>query len=466
MERDAANEDMLDVEINPVFFSGPLLPELLRRVMEYLSDDYTTLRSAALVNKSWATEAISVLWQKPPVAALASSQDNHRQFYARQVRELDFGGPNDGGQHSRFRTLEFPRLRRLTIDYFGPKDGEKLWLGQYIQPSLEEFRFYGSEPAEDLLGLLETRCPRLQSILIDYAFDGINTERLVKFFDCCRSLRSICLPSFMDDFVDDQMLTYLARRHGLEDLELGQTITYEMIQKAFQGAEAPFRSIRRLTVQLESKAVEPLTAAIKSATNLLLTVEDNELSPLPLVRPLINLTELEIVFCREAIWPATDLLALKRLKNLRRLCISSLEDPPAFPTLTDQEFIQLFGNLGELQHLVFQAQCNLSTVAITSLGTHCRHLESCEIFGSYDLHGWSTIERPLFPQLRQFELGATVTGERESQPSSLTVDAQMLARLIVEHAPNLEELYLQDHDEFSKMVVAAFKAQTGNEYNS
>lgn len=42
----------------------------------------------------------------------------------------------------------------------------------------------------------------------------------------------------------------------------------------------------------------------------------------------------------------------------------------------------------------------------------------------------------------------------------------MLARLIVEHAPNLEELYLQDHDEFSKMVVAAFKAQTGNEYNS
>lgn len=50
--------------------------------------------------------------------------------------------------------------------------------------------------------------------------------------------------------------------------------------------------------------------------------------------------------------------------------------------------------------------------------------------------------------------------------SSFAIDAQLLANLIVEHAPKLEELYLQDHDEFSKKVVTAFKTQTGNEYNS
>lgn len=50
--------------------------------------------------------------------------------------------------------------------------------------------------------------------------------------------------------------------------------------------------------------------------------------------------------------------------------------------------------------------------------------------------------------------------------SSLSTRAGTLARLILEHAPKLEELYLHDRDEFSKEVVAAFKEETGNEYNS
>lgn len=50
--------------------------------------------------------------------------------------------------------------------------------------------------------------------------------------------------------------------------------------------------------------------------------------------------------------------------------------------------------------------------------------------------------------------------------SSLLTRAGTLMRLILEHAPNLEELYLHDRDKFSKEVVAAFKKETGNEYNS
>lgn len=50
--------------------------------------------------------------------------------------------------------------------------------------------------------------------------------------------------------------------------------------------------------------------------------------------------------------------------------------------------------------------------------------------------------------------------------SPLSTRAGKLARLIVEHAPKLEELYLSDREEFSKEVVAAFKKETGNVYNS
>lgn len=391
-----------------------LLPEILSKVMEYLRYDATTLRSALLVNKAWAAEAIRVLWEKPPVAALVAIGEEHRQFYARQVRELIFGGDEDGAEHSNFRNLEFPRLRRITIDYFRPDNGEKLRLGQYIQPSMEDFSFYGAEPAEDILHLLETRCPRLESIVIDFQFEGLTSSRLIKFFNSCKSLTSICLPSNMRDTIDNRLLAYLARHDGLEELELGTFLSYEMLDKTFKGTERPFRDIRYLTVQIESKTVPLLVAGVKSVIGLTLTIEDSRTNPLPQISSLVNLQELHIDYMEQGEWAGADFLALKSLKNLRRLIISSIFDPIASPTLTDEEFIPVFENMSELQELVFQVQCVLTTTAITSLGKHCPQLMICEILGLYDLHGWQSVASPLFPQLQRLELSAATDGEQGS----------------------------------------------------
>ena len=391
-----------------------LLPEILSKVMEYLRYDATTLRSALLVNKAWAAEAIRVLWEKPPVAALVAIGEEHRQFYARQVRELIFGGDEDGAEHSNFRNLEFPRLRRITIDYFRPDNGEKLRLGQYIQPSMEDFSFYGAEPAEDILHLLETRCPRLESIVIDFQFEGLTSSRLIKFFNSCKSLTSICLPSNMRDTIDNRLLAYLARHDGLEELELGTFLSYEMLDKTFKGTERPFRDIRYLTVQIESKTVPLLVAGVKSVIGLTLTIEDSRTNPLPQISSLVNLQELHIGYMEQGEWAGADFLALKSLKNLRRLIISSIFDPIASPTLTDEEFIPVFENMSELQELVFQVQCVLTTTAITSLGKHCPQLMICEILGLYDLHGWQSVASPLFPQLQRLELSAATDGEQGS----------------------------------------------------
>lgn len=391
-----------------------LLPEILSKVMEYLRYDATTLRSALLVNKAWAAEAIRVLWEKPPVAALVAIGEEHRQFYARQVRELIFGGDEDGAEHSNFRNLEFPRLRRITIDYFRPDNGEKLRLGQYIQPSMEDFSFYGAEPAEDILHLLETRCPRLESIVIDFQFEGLTSSRLIKFFNSCKSLTSICLPSNMRDTIDNRLLAYLARHDGLEELELGTFLSYEMLDKTFKGTERPFRDIRYLTVQIESKTVPLLVAGVKSVIGLTLTIEDSRTNPLPQISSLVNLQELHIDYMEQGEWAGADFLALKSLKSLRRLIISSIFDPIASPTLTDEEFIPVFENMSELQELVFQVQCVLTTTAITSLGKHCPQLMICEILGLYDLHGWQSVASPLFPQLQRLELSAATDGEQGS----------------------------------------------------
>jgi hypothetical protein len=295
-----------------------------------------------LVNKSWAAEGISVLWRYPPVTALASIKKGRRQFYARQVRELDFAGSDDGKQHERFRFLEFPRLKRIAIDFCHPENGRKLWLGQYIQRNLEDFVFYGANPTEDILSLLESRCPRLRGILIDWAIHGLDTNRLFQFFNNCKSLMSIWLPSFMNYYISDQILTLLVARDGLVALELGKYITYDAIKQALEHIECPFKDIQHLTLHLQSKAVIPLAAAIQSVVRLELTIEDSEFNVLPMISSLNMLRILELRLPQEWDVPGADILALKKLKNLRILSIETWSSL----TLTDQEFISLVKDLG------------------------------------------------------------------------------------------------------------------------
>lgn len=218
----------------------------------------------------------------------------------------------------------------------------------------------------------------------------------------------------MRDTIDNRLLAYLARHDGLEELELGTFLSYEMLDKTFKGTERPFRDIRYLTVQIESKTVPLLVAGVKSVIGLTLTIEDSRTNPLPQISSLVNLQELHIGYMEQGEWAGADFLALKSLKNLRRLIISSIFDPIASPTLTDEEFIPVFENMSELQELVFQVQCVLTTTAITSLGKHCPQLMICEILGLYDLHGWQSVASPLFPQLQRLELSAATDGEQGS----------------------------------------------------
>lgn len=399
-----------------VMDGNTLLPEILSRVMEYLRYDTRTLCSTLLVNKVWASETIRVLWEKPPVAALAAiTGEDQRQFYARQVRELDFGGNEEGAKHSEFRNLEFPRLRRLSVDYFRPDNGKKLWLGQYIQPCLEDFKFYGAEPAEDILHLLELQCPRLQSFLIDFQFEGLNSSRLVKFFDSCKSLKSISLPSNMKDSIDKKLLTYLAHHDGLEELELGVLLRHDMLDKIFEVTEQPFKDLQYLAVHIESKTVPLLVAGVRSFIGLTLTIEDSHISPLPPVSSLVNLQEFHIEYKTQGEWAGTDFLALKSLKKLRKLFITPVFDIISSTTLTDEKFISIFENMAELQELTFQVQSVLSTAAISSLGEHCPQLKSCDVLGLYDLGSWESVARPLFPQLHLLELSAAIDGEQISR---------------------------------------------------
>ena len=156
------------------------LPEILRMVLECLTDKGEDLFAALQVNKTWYMEVVRILWKDPPPHALAAIRDDHRrQFYARFVHMLDFDDEKKSegvlslkSFHSAFRNIEFPRLKNITDSCEDCVDRETLYkrstiiYRQYIQPSLEIFDVSAveviTEGLRDTLDLLSTRCPRLE----------------------------------------------------------------------------------------------------------------------------------------------------------------------------------------------------------------------------------------------------------------------------------------------------------------
>ena len=219
--------------LHPVNMSNIIqLPDILEIVMDWLRYDTLTLRTALLVNKVWFAEAIRVLWKKPPVAALSALSSisyDRRQFYADHVRELSFDGTNEGSENSKFYDVHFRRLRCIRVKgncfCHIPRDKENLslYIGQYLQPNLEEFVLsdVDTELAEDIFHLLETRCPGLRTLRMRWFSTGFPSTRLLKFLHTCKSLKVIHLvvyPGGAKEHIDYRLLACLAHYYGLRQL--------------------------------------------------------------------------------------------------------------------------------------------------------------------------------------------------------------------------------------------------------
>ena len=394
------------------------LREILLQVLEYLADDKESLLQAILVNKTWAEEGTNVLWREPLVKHLASVPESRRQIYAEKVYTLDFAGDEDSINHEAFRHLRFPRLKRLNLDSYRPRDGGTFWIRQYLQPSLEEFKFYGGKLAEDLLDALTSQCPRLREIIIDHPHNQLDPERFLEFLKQRQSLQSMTFLYGMDGLITNEMFLHVAGRDNLESLCLGRSFDRATIEDALERTLVPFKHLRQLYLSLESNAVPSLLSSLKSVVRLGLKIEDDKRDVLPIIASMKDLRTLEVTFRRSQALSSASILALGGLTQLRKLVIQPSPVETAdlrASTLADQDFIQLVSNLRHLQSLKFEVQCNLSVAVIHSLGIHCASLESCEMLGSYELQALDDTPIPLFPQLRVLELGSAQAHEREER---------------------------------------------------
>lgn len=110
-----------------------------------------TLVPSILVNKLWADEGTSVLWENyPHLPALSVMEPDRKQYYANKVRKIFTMSPPIGSPTSleHLRDLRWPKLKSLEMDVDFARHGDQI--RTMMHPALEylELSGYQSEGAE------------------------------------------------------------------------------------------------------------------------------------------------------------------------------------------------------------------------------------------------------------------------------------------------------------------------------
>ena len=383
----------------------------------------STLRSALLVNKAWAAEAIRVLWKNPPVSALTALKDrDRRQFYACHVRKLEVRSSEDEKlmtDYSTLREMEFPLLKFIYIHNSSNHPSVRLLAQCCIRPSLEEVHFEGFDLDPTMLYLLRRQCPNLKKIALQVdIFYGPGIRALTELIDNCKSMRSIHLhtdgseqdlleehdfDSEIEFDADDSraqhdrllggLLGSLAYCNGLEELKMNTIHEYKTFSGVLRSLEQPFKDLRTLTMEtlLEERSISLLASKLNPDSLTALDLMFNSITlttnPLQQIALLVNLQNLSISYVDVTVreYPLSDILPLKNLKRLRSLVISNL---PFSPELTDEAFIPMVEKWPELEVLHLDLRNGLSTTSLISLEKHCPRLKDFISQGEYDLNDW------------------------------------------------------------------------------
>ena len=386
------------------------LPEILLQIFDHLEEDTTSLRKACLVNSTWFEEATNVLWRSAPVTALMNIEPSRRQIYASKFYELSFFSDEGGQCHNHLRNLKFPRLKCLFLDSFHPDDGNRVYIDQYFQPSLEEVALYGGSYTESILNYSSFELPRLRKILIDHLPSNVDDSRFLKFLQSIPTLESMVFMFGMDHVITGQVFQYLVSQQNLLVLRLNRVFERTTIEEAIELAPSPFKALQTFRMRIESDSISSLAKVLShgSIKTLLLDIDDDKGSILDYVSSLRQLQILEVIYHKSREIPRKEMMTLQSLCQLQNLCLlSKINDETIYSYDTkDEDMRELTAHLRQLREFYFKVQCNLSISAIIAIGKNCPKLEKLHMHGAYDLGTLAHTPEVLFPALQEIELGS------------------------------------------------------------
>lgn len=387
------------------------IPEILICIFEFLEEHPYTLAVASQVNRQWFTCGTDVLWREAPCGVLANVTESRRQVYASKITSLAFSGDDEAAYHSSFKHLRFTKLRRISLDAYHPGEGNQYHIRHYFQPPLQEFSFYGGELDDELLVYLRTTCWRLRKILLDSPGRTITPLSFLDFISGCKSVEHVEFLHGMDHLLTDELLLHLASQPHLSGMAIGKICSQRVIEHISTDIPEPFAALRILHIAIPSSALPFLVPAIKTVTNLHLTIQDandqiiRQLSSLPALRVL------SLYFAVATELLTAEILSLTSHTKLERLTIGPVETEDAGDITTfnfsfsDSDFEFLCSKLHDLRSISFQVQCNLSAAVLESLSRHCPLLEECVMPQTFDFRALNldTRNNAMFPNLRSLD---------------------------------------------------------------
>lgn len=393
-------------------------PELLINIFDALESHRPTLAASIQVNRRWFYFGTDVLWRTAPCTALANVPEHRRQLYASKIISLPFYGDDESAYHSLFQNLQFGRLKRVMVDAHRPQDGdgaEGFPVLQYLQPSLEEFTFYGGQMDNHLLEHIQNTCFRLRCILIDGPGPGVTAASFLAFITRCTSLTYIEVMYSVEHLLTEELLLHLAERSTLSVLRLNTILSNHILHRISTDAVEPFKALRELDISVSASAVPVLVPMLKHITRLHLGVTggNGSVHVLQHISRLADLRTLSLFFAAPTDLSPDDLLSLKVLSKLEELTIGPDERNDAAavtalnPGFSDSDFDSLCSKLHSLRRIDFNVLCNLSVAAMVSLWRYHPLLEECTMPQIFDMQALGLINsrRAVFPELRLLEVG-------------------------------------------------------------
>ncbi|KAI4754458.1 hypothetical protein E4T52_13406 [Aureobasidium sp. EXF-3400] len=359
-----------------------------------------------LVNREWAEAGSYILWKCPPVTALAAVSPDRRQYYANKISELFFEGEDDSKHHATFKDLSFPRLKIVHVARVKLEKHEQLYLTQYMQPQLMEFHFWGGGICENALTTLASNCPTLEELNLEDPIDESSQDQLLDFFTSHESLEVIHLGHGWTELVTPELFAGLASLESLEKLDIRPLAEDHAILMGLGMSPDPFSKLQNLHMRVESGSVAHLASAAPSLSILFLIIEHSDDDALASLKPLSNLTHLELTFLDDTELSPQGFRALENLKGLEVLLIESRGALLEATWMDDGIFAEFISNLPNLTSLDFKLDCDITIETLTSLARTHPNMESFDFFGEFDLSDWSRLTNPLFPSLVRFVIEA------------------------------------------------------------
>ncbi|KAK6006351.1 hypothetical protein QM012_006761 [Aureobasidium pullulans] len=254
--------------------------ELLLLIMKHVQkgeiwrDSRKSLLNAMLVNHEWAEASSHILWETPPISALACVSADRRQHYASKISELSSEDDKDVQYHTIYRDLSFPRLKSLYVQRLDLSEGDTLHLTQYMQPQLETFDLHGDSLSENDLTTLASNCPRLKDINLVEPISDAERNHMCNFFRSCKSLNVVSLGDSCAA-LGPELFASLAGHEGPQELYIGSVAADFAVREGLSMMSSPFLNIQMLTMTVESGALSPLASAVTSLHILDLTIKDS-----------------------------------------------------------------------------------------------------------------------------------------------------------------------------------------------